>query len=223
MESLFAGMGILICFSVLLKQFRVAFRQGCNSTADALATGSSLRILNQRHLISGAAMAALALYIFIAKREWLLLGTSPKVEVTVLTFILGTIAFAISLMSASKAIRTLKAPAHVSGNAVSYIAIRALFLILYEIFFRAILLNFCISLTSVPAAIAINVILYAVAHAFSSQQELLGTVPFGIFLCLITLYATSIWPAVLLHLLLGLSYDVFILFDTQLSTKTYVS
>lgn len=222
MEFFFSGMGILICFVVLLTQFYIASKQGCNSTANVVATGSSLTILNRRHAISSAAMAVLLLYIGIVKRDWLLLRASPSVEVVVLTFILGTAAFSVSLAAATREVNKLELPTPVSGSE-TYLILRALFLILYEFFFRAILFSFCLQFTSVPVAIAINVVLYTIAHLFSTRQELLGTVPFGILLCLVTLYSRCIWPAVLLHLLLGLPYDVLVLAASKFSTKTYIS
>jgi membrane protease YdiL (CAAX protease family) len=223
MKTLFPGMGILICFGVLLQQFYVASRRGYRSIADVAARGGSLDILNQRHAVSAAAMAALALYVGFTKKEWLLLGASQGVRVGVLTFSLGAAAFTISLAAATQAVLKLKPVGSIAGATETYLFLRALFLFFYEIFFRAVLLSYCIQFTGVPVAIAINVALYVAAHAFSTRQELLGTVPFGILLCLVTLSAKSVWPAVLLHLLLGLPYDVFILSVFKFSTKTYIS
>lgn len=222
MELFFYGMGISICFAVLLMQFYIASKQGCNSTADVVASGNSLRILNRRHAISSVAMAILLLYTGVVKKDWPLLYASLRIEVAVLTFILGTAAFTISLVVATRMARKLKLAAPVHG-VETYLILRTLFLILYEIFFRAILLHFCMQFTSVPLAIITNVALYAAAHLFSTRQELLGTIPFGVLLCLLTLHFGCVWPAVLLHLLLALPYDILILTASKFPAKTYVS
>jgi len=101
------------------------------------------------------------------------------------------------------------------------VSIRIPFLIIYEIYFRGVLLIICINHFGVNTAIAINVILYAVAHVYSSRKELIGTVPFGLVLCLATTITQSVWPAILMHLLLALPYEIFLLSKKQLTTKTF--
>ncbi|MFN2440458.1 MAG: CPBP family intramembrane glutamic endopeptidase, partial [Chitinophagaceae bacterium] len=99
--------------------------------------------------------------------------------------------------------------------------IRIPFLIIYEIYFRGVLLVICIHSFGVNAATLINVILYAVAHVYSSRKELIGTVPFGLVLCLATTIAQSVWPAIIMHLLLALPYEILLLSKKKLNTKTF--
>jgi membrane protease YdiL (CAAX protease family) len=221
--DVFYGIGILICFGVLVAQFYIVGRQGYLTTADVAANGGSLRLLNRRHAVSAAAMAVPTLYFGFAKKEWLLLGAPHGAQVAVLLCILGGAAFAVSLTAATQAVRKLKPGYGITSAAETYLFLRALFLIFYEFFFRAILLNYCMALMDVPLAVVINVLLYVAAHLFSTRQELFGSLPFGILLCGVTLYTNSIWPAVLLHLLLGMPYDMYLLSASKLSTKTYTS
>jgi membrane protease YdiL (CAAX protease family) len=89
----------------------------------------------------------------------------------------------------------------------TYFFVRALFLIVYEFFFRGVLLQALLGVVNMEWAIAINIILYAIAHAFSNKKELIGSIPFGLLLCLVTIKLQSVWPAIIIHLALSFSYE----------------
>ncbi|HEX7845298.1 MAG TPA: type II CAAX endopeptidase family protein [Chitinophagaceae bacterium] len=89
-----------------------------------------------------------------------------------------------------------------------YLSIRIVFLVLYEFFFRGVLLQLFINEAGVIIAIMVNILLYALAHYYSERKEIIGTVPFGLLLCMISIYYQSIWPAILLHLALAMSYEL---------------
>jgi membrane protease YdiL (CAAX protease family) len=91
---------------------------------------------------------------------------------------------------------------------VSYFITRIIYLVLYEIFFRGLLLYACLALVDVKLAIAINISVYSIAHWHSNRQEVIGSLPFGLILCLLTVWYDSVWPAVVLHLSLALSHDL---------------
>jgi membrane protease YdiL (CAAX protease family) len=219
--NLFALGGILLTgYSILLIQFYRASKKSCNSTTDAVVKGRNLGILNQRHLVGGLAMLIPILYVDFTNSDWLLLHSTLQVSVWLITIPAGVAACILSVRAAQKALHNIPLLAATSNTAGTYLLLRGLFLICYELFFRGLLLSFCLSWASAPAAIVINVVLYALAHAFSTRQELLGTVPFGSLLCLLTLYAGSVWPAVIIHLLLGLPYDVYTLYAPKRAIKT---
>lgn len=92
-----------------------------------------------------------------------------------------------------------------------YILLRAQFLVVYELFFRGILLFACVEQVGLVIAILINILLYAIAHFNSNRKELIGTIPFGVLLSILTIWYNSVWPAVLLHLSLALSHEVTLL------------
>jgi membrane protease YdiL (CAAX protease family) len=94
-----------------------------------------------------------------------------------------------------------------SVHAVLHMVLRNSFLVSYEWFFRGLVLFSCVSLFGIIPAVLINLFLYALIHAFNGKKELLGSIPFGIILCAFTLWWHSVWPAVLLHLLLSSSYE----------------
>jgi membrane protease YdiL (CAAX protease family) len=222
MKDWVTGLVIIIPFTVLVIQFYNASKKGFNSTTDIVLKGGQLGVLNQRHLISLMVMLIAVVYGYLKNPDWLLLAL-PTTKALWLTIIAAVAACIVSTATARKALRNDMPVDSSTGPVGTYLFIRALFLIVYELFFRGLLLSFCLVFTSVPVAIAINVVLYAIAHAFSTRQELIGTVPFGILLCLLTLYTGSVWPAVVIHLLLGLPYDLLILTAPKHKTKMLLS
>lgn len=82
------------------------------------------------------------------------------------------------------------------------------FIIAYEFLFRGFLLFACLPLMGPIVAIAVNVLIYALAHVHKGTDETLGSVPFGILLCWITLSTGTIWAVVGIHLIMTLSADL---------------
>lgn len=88
---------------------------------------------------------------------------------------------------------------------------RSGFLICYEWFFRGVLLFSCIASFGLIPAIAINIILYALIHSFNGRKEFLGSIPLGLIFCGFTIWWQTVWPAILMHLILSASYESMIL------------
>ncbi|MGF1636132.1 MAG: CPBP family intramembrane glutamic endopeptidase [Cyclobacteriaceae bacterium] len=86
-----------------------------------------------------------------------------------------------------------------------------LYLFAYEFLFRGFLLFLLVSHFPIWLSILINTILYSLAHVHKNKQEILGSIPFGIVLCLITLQTGNFITAFLLHLILATSSDAFAL------------
>ncbi len=76
----------------------------------------------------------------------------------------------------------------------------ALYLLGYEALFRGVLLFGLAQSLGPVAAITISVIIYSAAHLPKSRTETLAAIPFGLVLCLLTLYSGSIWIAFFAHL-----------------------
>ena len=83
-----------------------------------------------------------------------------------------------------------------SFHAVLYMLLRNSFLVSYEWFFRGVVLFSCISVFGLIPAIIINVALYAFIHSFNGRKEFLGSIPFGITLCVFRVWWHSVLPAV---------------------------
>lgn len=94
-----------------------------------------------------------------------------------------------------------------SFHAVLHIIFRSAFLISYEWFFRGCILLSCVTLFGLIQAIIINLVLYSFIHSFNGKKEVLGSIPLGLLFCVFTIWLNSVWPVILLHLLLSFSYE----------------
>lgn len=90
-------------------------------------------------------------------------------------------------------------------NALSW----TIYLTAYEFLFRGYLFYSCQHFTSIENAFIIAIILYAVAHLYKTEQEFLLSVPFGALLCYITFVTDNVWAAVIIHIALAISNDIF--------------
>lgn len=96
-------------------------------------------------------------------------------------------------------------PALIILNAITW----AMYLLGYEFFFRGFMLYVMAEYWPVWLSILMNTVLYSLAHLHKNLQEVLGAIPFGIVLCLITLQTENFYTAFILHCLLAISTDSF--------------
>jgi membrane protease YdiL (CAAX protease family) len=96
-----------------------------------------------------------------------------------------------------------------------FILLRTLFLIIYEIFFRGIMLFCLIGDFGIAVAVFINLLLYVLIHWQSDKKERYGSVLMGLVLCFITIYYQNVWPAIAIHLMLALSNEIGILITNR--------
>jgi len=89
------------------------------------------------------------------------------------------------------------------------------YLFAYEFMFRGLLLFPLVNHLGVVTAIIINTILYSATHFYKGVQEVIGAIPLGIVLCLLTIEYGNIWIAFFAHLCLALSCEYFALFRQQ--------
>ena len=79
----------------------------------------------------------------------------------------------------------------------------------YELFFRGYLLYSARDFMSVPAAIGLNLIFYALGHSLKGWREILGSIPFGLLVCGLTISTGNIWSAFIIHGTMALSAEWF--------------
>jgi membrane protease YdiL (CAAX protease family) len=96
-----------------------------------------------------------------------------------------------------------------------FVLLRTLFLILYEIFFRAVMLVCMMEDFGIAVAVFINLLLYVLIHWNSDKKERYGSVLMGLVLCFITIYYQNVWPAIAIHLMLALSNEIGILITNR--------
>ena len=89
-----------------------------------------------------------------------------------------------------------------------YFALRIMFLASYELWFRGYLLSDFKQWVGIPLAIFINIILYVLIHIFNSRKEAFGCFPFGIMLCILAIYSNSALPAIIIHIVFSLTYEI---------------
>jgi membrane protease YdiL (CAAX protease family) len=83
------------------------------------------------------------------------------------------------------------------------------YLFAYEFMFRGFLFFSCLGGLSLIPVIAINTLLYALAHVTKGLKETAGAIPFGILLCIVTFRTETIWFAFGIHSFLALSNEWF--------------
>jgi membrane protease YdiL (CAAX protease family) len=84
-----------------------------------------------------------------------------------------------------------------------------LYLAGYEYMFRGFLLFSCSHYFCSSLSIAINTLIYSLAHINKGISEILGSIPLGIILCIITLNTGSIVFAFIIHVTLALGNEWF--------------
>jgi membrane protease YdiL (CAAX protease family) len=206
----------LVCYLMLLFQYRKTSNKGAKDLAEALAN-NSLQLMNSRTLTTVPLMIlSIAFYKVAGHRDFLgLVWSKDSGMLTVSSLFLSLI---ISVVSSHYS-KTVANSIIFLKQKVIYFSIRIPGLVAYEIFFRGVLLGVALEYFSMPVAILSNTVLYALAHAFATRKEFIGSIPFGLLLCSITLLNGSVYPSVLLHLFLALPYESILFSKCQLLTK----
>ena len=92
-----------------------------------------------------------------------------------------------------------------------YFFVRILFLVAYELFFRGMLLFDCIKWFGIFQAITLTTLLTVLLHAFSNKKEMWACIPYGIISCCCCISIQAVWPAIILHLALSITYETSLL------------
>jgi membrane protease YdiL (CAAX protease family) len=90
-----------------------------------------------------------------------------------------------------------------------------LYLTGYEYLFRGILLFNCIAAFGIWPAISINLALYTTLHLVKGLKEAMAAIPFGAFLCYITIESNSVLPAILIHSVQAISAEIFCIYRNK--------
>jgi hypothetical protein len=100
-----------------------------------------------------------------------------------------------------------------------YFFVRILFIAAYEIWFRGFLLNDSMMAFDPVIAIGLNLVLYVLLHVVNGKREMIGCIPFGLVLCFLCTWQNAVWPAIMIHLTLTISYEAGMIH--KLKTKTF--
>lgn len=84
-----------------------------------------------------------------------------------------------------------------------------MYLFSYELMYRGLLLMVCYHSFGFWPAVAINLCFYSATHIAKGLNETIGTFPYGLLLCYVTISTGSIAVAFVTHLILALTNDYF--------------
>lgn len=140
-------------------------------------------------------------------------GPAETLLPTTITVLLAVLFSLLAPRLAEKKYRALpraaEASASLGGAYIStYFLVRVVFICAYESWFRGGLLQDSTAHFGMPAAVLLNVTLYAALHLVNGKDEMLGCLPFGALLCGLCLWQGAVWPAMALHLALTLPYEL---------------
>ncbi len=225
MASDFFILGIItVCYTLFFLISCVAWTKDSISLTGSAELITELKGLTVRH-ISG--ICVLGFPVISLLKYWMHLFAVPAEfsfikELVILVLMIA--AGYIALLNGVRKSRTRQKNEHVNKAAKSkavtlYLAMRIFFLITYECFFRGLLLTVCIDVYGIPLAITINLIFYAGIHIFNGSAEMISCLPFGLLLCVITIWNQSVIPAIALHLTISLVYENCLIFIPGLSPK----
>ena len=207
---------MLFYYSLFFIAVTTGFKNGSGQLKDILSGKGEPGILFSR-LISGIFFLGIGAATLFAKRNVdTEIFTPAWNDYNISVWIIMAIAIIIGGLSALKKIY----PANNSNHSLpfylplSFVFIRTLFLIVYEFFFRGVVLFIMAEDFGVAIAIIINLILYVMVHWFD-KKERYGSLLMGIILCSTSIYYHSVWPAIIIHLSLALSHEITLLINNN--------
>jgi hypothetical protein len=162
--------------------------------------------------VCGFLLFALTPYcLFHQSMREIVLGntTVSFVQVCVIA-ILVTIAIVIAPMLAQKQYEKVhdnSGPPFTKSFLAVYFFFRIMFLAAYETWFRGYLLTDSMS-WGLALAILINITAYTVLHIVNGKNEMVACVPFGLLLCLLSVWTNAAWPAILIHTAFTVSFEI---------------
>ena len=215
---------MLLYYFFFFKAVKTGFKKNSGQLKDILSGKGEPDILFTR-LISGIFLLGFGTVTLFEKRNvdleiFALIWTDYKTS----AWIIIAAAIIIGTLSAFKKIY----PSNNSGHSLpfhlplSFVLVRTLFLIVYESFFRGVMLFVMIEDFGVYAAIIVNLILYALLHWFD-KKERYSSVLMGIILCSVSIHYHSVWPAIIIHLSLALSHEITLLINYKSLIKKSLS
>ena len=170
----------------------------------------SLAILNLRHLLGIVIFGGVCWVIFQNSEVIFFKRFMDNQALIVPVAFFATICMDLSVTDAHSKIIVPGSSINYK-QCLSYIILRLLFLLAYEVFFRGVLFWYSLQFTNLVNAIIINLFFYALIHITESKKEILGSIPFGLVLCLFTYYSGSIWPAFIIHASLSIWHEAIII------------
>lgn len=208
---------VFIMYFILSYLFKLL---NINSLEKALFNKNGITYLNLRHII-GILLFGVLFYLLVPDYQSLLISIKlPNLTFLAISVIILVATVLMAITSVNKSIKGIKIKS-INFNQIDwlYFPIRIIFLLAYEYFFRGVLLFSLIYSFGLVPAISLCTMLYVLMHAFDTKAEIIGAIPFGIILCLLSYYSQSIIIPFILHVALSLVYEVKLLNYLNLKTE----
>lgn len=205
---------LLFYYSLFFIAVTTGAKSGSGQLKDVLSGKGEAGILFSR-LMAGIFFLGIGAIVLFERRELDVQIISLSWDGHYIVWILAAVAIIVGIYSALKKPVTNNSlhsfPLHLP---LSFVLIRTLFLMVYELFFRGIMLVIMMEDMGVVMAIIFNLIFYVLVHWFD-KQERYGSLIMGLILCGVTIYYYSIWPAVIIHLSLALGHEITLLIKNK--------
>jgi Type II CAAX prenyl endopeptidase Rce1-like len=218
-----ASIALAVSFILFFTLQYLSYKCGITALSDKKGSFQSLSAFNIKHTI-GILILGLTVVLFYEKdKHFYQLPAAfslPGISLAVLLIIIAGIAFAASNNSIHHIARHNTIGGFPLMSVILFMIIRCCFLIVYECYFRGLLLAATTAFSSTGMAVMINLLLYAGVHAFGKSNEILACIPFGLTVCCLTLYWHSVLPAILLHITFAAVYEGNVLRCLLVSPKT---
>ncbi|HEX7905720.1 MAG TPA: CPBP family glutamic-type intramembrane protease [Chitinophagaceae bacterium] len=162
------------------------------------------------HLAGIIVFGVIPFALFKSSLETVLPGNRIPMLLWLLVLFFLVILISIMGFRASRriSIRSENIPGEYKNIFGGYFIVRIFFLVAYEYFFRGVVLFEGIKWIGVLPSILLSTGLTVLIHVFTNKKERWGCIPFGIILCSYCILLNAVWPAIVLHLALSLSYEI---------------
>ena len=196
----------LLVYLVLFAICTVSAVKNSNSLLDVLSGKGSMVQINLRHIYSIIVLIILLYWHSTIDP----VGTEPfKIIKGYFNWVVAGIALMVLYIStrAKVAGNNEQLPPYSTFHVYLYFLLRILYLVVYEIYFRFLLLNSISDSFNSWTAILLTTLLYFIIHLFNRRPEFLSSLPFGALLAWLSFETQSVYPAIILHLLLSVPFE----------------
>ena len=206
---------MLLYFSLFCLAVKTTHESRGGNLSDMLAGKSEPGILFTR-LMAGIFFLGISTAMLVAKRNFDFKIYNPFVgEGSWIWICVTGLAIAVGVIQGNKKIAAENSAHFLPPYLpLAYVAIRTLFLIIYEFFFRGAMLFVMTGDFGVTIAVIINLALYVLVHWYD-KKERYGSVIIGGIFCWLTIYYHSVWPAIFVHVGLSLGYEITLILNNQ--------
>lgn len=196
----------LLVYLVLFAICTASAVKNSNSLLDVLSGKGSMVQINFRHIYSILLLIILLFWHSGIDPS----GTEPfKIIKGYFNWVVAGLALMVLYISTSAKItgNNEQHPPYSTLHVYLYFLLRILYLVLYEIYFRFLLLNSISDSFNSLTAILLTSLLYFIIHLFNRRSEFFSSLPFGALLAWLSFETRSVYPAIILHLLLSVPFE----------------